>query len=135
VSLIMAAGAYALFLWEQRQRGYSLEEARTIAVNVIVVVQVFYLLNCRSVARSIFSVGWFSNPWLLAGMAMMLVAQGVFTYAPLMHAVFHTAPIHAEDCLRIAAVGAVTSAVVAVEKWLYGRKTRPLRAPASRQDA
>jgi cation-transporting P-type ATPase F len=83
--------------------------------------RLFYLLNCRSLTRSMFSVGWFSNPWLLAGLPTMLAA---FTYAPLMNAAFRTAPIHAEDWLRIAAVGAAAHGVVALEGWLHAAKAR-----------
>ena len=66
VTLILIAGAFGLFLWEQA-RGATLAEARTIVVNVIVVVEIFYLLNCRSLTSSFFSIGFFSNPWVLWG--------------------------------------------------------------------
>ena len=38
-----------------------------MAVNVIVMVLVFYLFNCRSLTRSMFAVGVFSNPWVIVG--------------------------------------------------------------------
>ena len=41
--------------------------ARTAVVNVIVMVEIFYLLNCRSLTRSMYSLGVFSNKWILAG--------------------------------------------------------------------
>ena len=70
----MLAGAFGLFLWEQ-ERGASLAQARTTAVNVIVMVLVFYLFNCRSLTRSMFSVGVFSNWWTIAGVAGMIGLQ------------------------------------------------------------
>ena len=48
----------------------------------------------------------------------MLSAQLLFTYAPLMNTLFHTAPISAESWLRILAVAAVSFAAVEFEKWL-----------------
>ncbi len=59
--------------------GATLAEACTIVVNVIVVVKIFYLLNCRSLTHSIRSLGLFTNWWVLAGAAGMLGAQLLFT--------------------------------------------------------
>ena len=77
VSILMLAGAFALFLWELQVERGTLAEARTVVVNVIVIVEGFYLLNCRSLTRSIFSVGLFSNLWLVSGLLTMIVAAAV----------------------------------------------------------
>ena len=121
VSALMLAGAFGLFVWEQAAHGASVAEARTIAVNVVVIVLVFYLLNCRSLTRSMFAVGVFSNLWILAGAAAMIVAQLLFTYAPIMNRLFQTAPISGQAWLHILAVAAVAYSVVGVEKWIRGR--------------
>ena len=123
VTLIMLAGAFGLFLWEQT-RGATLAEARTIVVNVIVVVEIFYLLNCRSLTRSMLSIGFFSNPWILWGCAAMLAAQLVLTYAPVMNRLFHTAPMAAEAWLHVFAVGLAAFAAVGLEKWIRARMAR-----------
>jgi cation-transporting P-type ATPase F len=120
VTLIMIAGAFGLFLWEQA-RGATLAEARTIVVNVIVVVEIFYLMNCRSLTHSLRSIGFFSNPWVLAGSTAMLAAQLVFTYAPFMNRLFHTAPLDLDAWLHILAVGVAAFAAVGTEKWIRGR--------------
>ena len=87
-------------------------------VNVIVVVEIFYLLNCRSPDTLGARLGLFSNPWMLFGAAAMLAAQFLFTYPPFMNHLFHTAPLPAEAWLHIFAVGVFTFAVVEFEKWL-----------------
>ena len=120
VTLIVLAGAFGLFLWEQT-RGATLAEARTIVVNVIVVVEIFYLLNCRSLNGSLRSIGFFSNPWVLWGSGAMLAAQLLFTYAPFMNRLFHTAPIDAEAWVHILAVGIAAFAAVGTEKWIRAR--------------
>ena len=125
VSVLMLAGAFALFLWELNVEKGTPVEARTVVVNVIVVVEGFYLLNCRSLTRSIFSVGLFSNLWLVAGLVAMVVGQLIFTYAPIMNRLFHSAPIGAEAWVRIVAIGVVVYLAVGLEKWLrFGRKGR-----------
>ncbi|MBL9210241.1 MAG: cation-transporting P-type ATPase [Opitutaceae bacterium] len=124
VTLITTAGALFLFHWEQQAEGDSLAEARTIVVNTIVMVETFYLFNCRSLTRSVFSIGLFSNPWALWGAAAMVAAQVLFTYAPFMNRLFHTAPIRAESWLHIFGVAAAAYVVVGVEKWIRFRVAR-----------
>ncbi|NDA65352.1 MAG: cation-transporting P-type ATPase [Verrucomicrobia bacterium] len=123
VSLLMLAGAFGLFLWEQQFENATLAQARTVVVNVIVMVEVFYLLNCRSLKRPAFSAGFFSNPWVLAGAAGMVGLQWLFTCAPVMNRLFHSAPISAGAWLRIFGVALVAHGVVEFEKWLHSRVT------------
>jgi Ca2+-transporting ATPase len=137
VTLLMLAGAFGLFLWEQSYHGASLPEARTIVVNVIVMVEVFYLLNCRSLTRSMFSVGLFSNPLLLAGCAAMVASQLLLTYVPVMNRLFHTAPISGAAWLRVSGVAVAVYLVVGFEKWVRFRlenRPRPRAIAPKRTD-
>jgi cation-transporting P-type ATPase F len=118
VSLLMLAGAFALFLWELREEGASLAEARTAVVNVIVMVEALYLLNCRSLTRSIFTLGVFSNLWAILGIGLITAMQLLFTYAPIMNKLFHSAPMAGGSWLRIVAVAFIAFAVVELEKWI-----------------
>ncbi len=61
VGLIILIGAFGLFEYEIN-RGASVQEARTVAVNVVIFVELFYLFNARSLTRSPFQIGFFSNP-------------------------------------------------------------------------
>jgi magnesium-transporting ATPase (P-type) len=122
VSLLMLAGGFALFLWELQREAASLAQARTAVVNAIVMVEAFYLLNCRSLTRSIFALGIFSNPWLFLGIGLIIAVQLLFTYAPVMNGLFHSAPIAGESWSRIVAMGVIVFAAVELEKWIrFGR--------------
>jgi len=121
VGLLLLTGAFGLFEWALYQ-GASVAEARTIAVNVFAVGQSFYLLNCRSLRFSMFRMGLFSNPWIWGGIAAMTVAQLLFTYAPLMNRLFHTAPIGIMDWAHILVVGLVVYLVIGAEKSLRRRR-------------
>ena len=121
VSLFMVAGGFALFLWEKNE-GRGLAEARTVVVNVIVMVELFYLLNCRSLTRPFFSLGVFSNLWVVGGVTAMIGAQLLFTYAPFMNKLFHSAPISGLSWLKIIAVGLVVFVAVELKKWLDARR-------------
>jgi Ca2+-transporting ATPase len=122
VSLLMQLGGYGLFLWEQRVHGASINEARTIVVNLIVVAECFYLLNCRSLTQPFFRLGWFSNAWIWGGIAVMLGVQLLFNYLPFMNRLFHSAPVRAEAWLHVTLVGLVVFVLIELEKRLrFGR--------------
>ncbi len=121
VSTLLLIGSFGLFQWEQA-RDVPLAEARTVAVNVFVIGELFYLFNCRSLERSMFHIGVFSNPWVSAGVATMIVLQLLFTYATPMNSLFHSAPIDAEAWARIIAVGVVLWGAVGLEKWVRRRR-------------
>jgi Ca2+-transporting ATPase len=123
VSLLLSAGAFVLFRWELAL-GATDEVAWTVVTAMFVVAQAFYLLNCRSLTRSMWSVGWFSNPWIWAGIAAMLTLQWAFTYVPLLNATFHSAPIGLDSWLRILGVGLIVYTAVGTEKWLLERWRR-----------
>jgi magnesium-transporting ATPase (P-type) len=123
VGILLLVGSFGLFEWALYQ-GASEDKARTIAVNVFAVSQSFYLLNCRSLRFSMFRLGLFGNPWIWGGIAAMITAQLLFTYAPLMNHLFHTAPIDLVDWLHILAVGLVIYLVIEAEKTFRQRRER-----------
>lgn len=129
VSLLMLAGAYGIFLWEQ-QRAESVEAARTAAVNLFVMAELFYLFNCRSLDHTMFRIGLFSNPWIWRGVSVMVGLQLLLTYLPAMNRLFRTAPIDGTAWLLILSTSFAVYLVVEGEKWLrrqwHSRRRRPL---------
>ena len=113
----MRFSAWWLFEWE-RGNGAPLPVARTAALNLFVVVETFYLFSCRSLTRSAWRIGPFSNRWIVVGVAAQALGQIAITYLPAMNLVFATAPITAGAWLRIFAIGAAISGVVAIDKLL-----------------
>jgi cation-transporting ATPase F len=126
VSVLLLGGTLGLYFWELH-RGGEVAVARTVAVNTLVMGELFYLFNCRSLTHSVFTVGVFSNPWLIGGVVAMVGLQVVFTYAPLMNRLFHSAPIGGDAWLRIVAVGAGIALVIGAEKWCRRAVTRSKR--------
>jgi Ca2+-transporting ATPase len=120
VGSFLAAGLFWLYFYEQGM-GASMAEARTAAVTVLVIGELFYLFNCRSLSRSMFSIGFFTNRWLFAGVLMMIILQVLFVHAPFMHKAFHTESISAGAWLRICAVGVALYILVELEKWVVLR--------------
>jgi Ca2+-transporting ATPase len=117
VAGLLLVGAFGLFQWKLASGG-SLAEARTMAVNVFVFGEMFYLFNCRSLKHSMFTLGVFSNPWLIGGVLTMALLQLTYTYVPLMNTVFHSDPIGAIEWLLILGASGVIYLVVEFEKYL-----------------
>ena len=92
--LILLVCAFGIFEWAEG-RGLGDAGARTAAVNVFMSVQIFYLFACRSLRRSLFTYNPFGNPMILLGVAVVVVLQLLFTYAPFMNVAFGTASISA----------------------------------------
>jgi len=117
VGTLLLIGSFGLFQWELA-RGASLDAARTVAVNVFIVMELFYLFNCRSLTKSIFQLGLFTNLWVFAGVAVMLLIQVVYTYVPIMNQLFHSTAIGLGSWARIILAGAIGFVIVEVEKKL-----------------
>jgi Ca2+-transporting ATPase len=101
VALLMAIGAISLFSWEywsevERQgHAVALAEAQTMTVTAVVLFQIFYLLNCRSLRASAFELGFFSNRSAFAGIFVLLLLQAAFIYWAPLRSIFGAAPIDA----------------------------------------
>jgi calcium-translocating P-type ATPase len=125
VSLLMTVSALALF---------ELRDDQTIVVTTIVLFQVVYLLECRSLEHSILHVGLWSNPWALAGIAGVLALQATFIYAPPMQDAFGSAPLSPGDWLLALAAAATVLPVVWLEKWWRRNRNFPQAEVGSAPD-
>jgi len=123
VSIFILAGAFGLFEYEL-SRGASIEEARTVAVNVVIFVELLYLFNARSLTLSPFQLGFFSNPWAIGGSVLMIIIQLLYTYAPFMNTIFGSAPIPFILWIDILAVSLGAYLIVEIEKWLRRKFSR-----------
>lgn len=130
VSTLLLIGAFGLFRWSELQ-GASIEESRTLAVTLFVVVQSFFLLNCRSLTVSLFHTPWNSNPWIWAGITAMLATQLLYIYAPFMNTLFQSAPLSLNHWLLMLGYGALVLLLVEGEKALW-RKRHPQRFAEAR---
>ncbi len=131
VGTLLLIGSFGLFRWELAG-GASLDEARTVAVNVFVIMELCYLFNCRSLDRSVFELGLFTNLWVLGGVCAMVVLQGLYTYVPLMNELFQARGIGLLSWTRIGLAGLLCYAVVEMEK-KYRRRIRARKKGKERQ--
>jgi magnesium-transporting ATPase (P-type) len=127
---VMATGAIALFLDEYygeivMPHGSPeplLRKAQTLVATTVVLFQMFYLLQCRSLRTSVFKMSPWSNPAIYYGVGATLALQLAFVYAPVMNTLFHSSPIGFRDWLACAAVAACILPIMALEKALFERR-------------
>lgn len=118
VSLILVSGTFGLFVW-YRDAGASLELARTVAVNTLVMFEIFYLLNSRTFFESAASLrGLRGNITIYYAIGVLLILQMLFTYAPIMQTLFSTTPLALHDWGLILAVSTSVFVLVEIEKAL-----------------
>lgn len=118
VSILFLTGIYGIFLWSQAQ-GASVEASRTYAVNTLVMMEVFYLLNVRCLNVASWSIRqWFTSKMAFVSLGLVVVLQLGFTYLPFMQTLFSTAAVSLEYWLIIFVIGCVFYLILEVEKTL-----------------
>jgi len=124
VSVILMSGTFGLFLWEMDQ-GVSIEHARTVAVNTLVMFEIFYLFNSRYITSSVFNwAGLTGNGYVLIAIGVLVIFQLGFTYLGSMQALFGTTDIDVTMWVRIVLVASSVLFLVELEKNLIRRIDR-----------
>lgn len=134
VSLLFLAGVYGIFSYAM-DRGYGVDLARTMAVNTLVVMEIFHLFFIRNIYGT--SLTWKAMRgtkvvWTVV--AIITVAQFGVTYLPSLQAVFATVSIPFWDGLLIIGVGATLFALIETEKQVRLR-LKAINRPMRNQDA
>lgn len=101
MALPMAVGSLGIFMHYYR---IDIAFARTMALMSMAMFQWFNAWNCRSEKQSIFALGVFSNPWLIAATIFVLLLQFSIIYVPVLQAIFKTVPLSIYDWIIICSV-------------------------------
>lgn len=70
-----------------------IEKARTGAFTVMAFTQLFNVLNMRSLKRSIFRIGFFSNKFIVASLVASVFLLAIVLYVPFFQGVFKFVPL------------------------------------------
>jgi len=116
-----AATVFILFRWKLAE-GASIEQARAIAVNALVIFECFYLLTARTFYDAIWHPRYWQGigPSLLA-IVLVVIFQLLFTYLPISQTIFAVAAISLEDWLIIALATSPILLLVEIEKVIARR--------------
>ena len=123
VALLFLAGVFGIFSYALA-RGYPVELARTMALNTLVVMEIFHLFFIRNIYGT--SLTWKAvrgtrAVWVT--IIIVTVAQFSITYAPPLQALFGTRAIGLLDGLLIVGIGIALFAIVELEKQIRLRLT------------
>jgi len=116
VSVLFLAGMFGIYSWGVHQ-GYPVELARTLAVNTLVVMEIFYLFYMRNAyGTSITLKAALGTPavWIAVGVAT--AAQFSVTYIPILQQVLGTRSVSLRDGLIVIAIGLALFALIESEK-------------------
>ena len=116
VSLMFSVGIFGQFLLAQAN-GAPVDEARTLALNTLVAMEVFYLFSVRyRLGASLTWRGLKGTPAVLVAVLVVIVLQAVFTYAPFMQMLFETTPLSLWQLVQCALAGVALLAVLEIDK-------------------
>lgn len=119
VSALLTLGTVILFQWALA-RGDTLETARTIAVNALIVGEIAYLFNCRYLLAPVRHWEDFTgNRHILLSVGALAAIQLAFTYLPAMRSLFGVTPPDALAWGAVLLFGAILFGLIECEKrWL-----------------
>ena len=118
VSVLFFAGVFGVYAYATG-RGYSLELARTMAMNTLVVMEIFYLFFIRNFYGT--SLTWEAvraTRVVWTTVIAVTAAQFAVTYAPPLQYVFGTEAVSLTDGMIIVGIGVLLFAITEVEKQL-----------------
>ncbi|TVQ73609.1 MAG: HAD family hydrolase, partial [Chromatiaceae bacterium] len=125
VSVLFLAGIFGMYLWSI-QAGYSIDAARTHAVNTLVIMEVFYLLSVRSLkVRSLTLKGLIGTRAVAIAILVVVTLQMIFTYAPFMQFFFDSTSVDLYAWGIMLGVGVVLFIILELEKAVRNRIARP----------
>ncbi|GGO77542.1 carbonate dehydratase [Marinobacterium nitratireducens] len=124
VSVLFPCGVYSVFSYALGQ-GYTIELARTMAVNTLVVMEIFHLFFMRNFyTTSITPRAVAGTPVVWLTVALVTLGQFAVTYVPALQQIFGTAAVSLRDGLVIIGVGVALFVIIELEKQLRLRLLR-----------
>jgi Ca2+-transporting ATPase len=115
------AGLLSFMAW--LEEGRSLEEARSLLVQLFVLFELMHIGNSRSETISLFRLSPFSNRVLFLGTLAALGVHGVAMYTPVLQRLLDLRPPSPGDLLRLIAIA--SSIVVVMEAHKAWRRRAP----------
>lgn len=124
VSTLFLGGVFGMYAYAMEQ-GYSIELARTIALNTLVVMEVFHLFFIRNIYGT--SLTWNAvrgTKVVWTTVVAVTLAQFAITYLPPLQTLFATVAVPFREGMIIVCVGIALLAIIETEKQLRLRLER-----------
>lgn len=123
IAAFMTVGSLAVFVHYLPE---GIEKARAMTFITMAFFQLWNVLNMRSFTSSVFTLGLFSNPAVIASLVLSVVLQLAMVYSELGQRLFSVVPLSAAEWGIALAVS--SSVFIAIEAWKFA--CRRSHAPA-----
>jgi Ca2+-transporting ATPase len=98
------------------------ERAMTAAFLVLSCSQLFHSLNCRSMTQSVWQLGFFTNPSIIAAFLISLSLQLAAVSIPALQKIFKTESLDWKEWLLVLALSSFPLWAMEAIKWLFRKK-------------
>ncbi len=110
---LVALGAFALELYGL---GRGIERARVLAFSTSILAQSAHAFNLRSSRYSLFTLGWFTNRWLVYAFVIVALSNVGVVYLPFLQPIFATMPLNLADWGIVVGLGLLPLLVVQTQR-------------------
>lgn len=121
--ITMALICFVAWVWLLRS-GWEEDAARNAMLTLLVLMQFYHVMNCRSESVSLFRVPLRNNPVLMIGMALAFAIHVLATEVPFLQSLLRTQSLPPQYWAIFGAVGALILIVVEIYKRRSARRTR-----------
>lgn len=95
---VCTLGAFSLVL----SGGGTLEAARTAALCTLILSQLIHVFECKSEQKTLFSIPYGSNPWLIGAVLISLLVLAAAVTVPMLQIIFSTVWLNAHQlCIAV----------------------------------
>lgn len=124
-SLVMAIVVFGIWYYLIQQPGVNEQHIRSEILMLMVLIQNFHVLNCRSETLSLFRLPFKNNYALIAGIIAAQLVHISAAYIPGLNTTLQLEPVFLRDWLLLLPAAAIIFIVMEIFK-LYWRKTHKL---------
>jgi len=96
-------------------------KAQTAVFTVIAFTQLYNAINLRSISRSVFSIGFFSNRYMIMGIFAGVVLQLAVIWIPFLQGAFHFVPLSVKEVAFIAFITSLVLWIGEIYKYIHYR--------------
>jgi P-type Ca2+ transporter type 2C len=124
-AIVMTAAVMLSFLYGLRAYPDNLAEAQTVTFATLIMSELLRAFTSRSERHSVFSIGFFSNPWMVGAVLSSFLLLLAVIYVPFLDPVFQTVPLTLRDWLVITPLMLMAATAAEITKWfvrLWARK-------------
>jgi magnesium-transporting ATPase (P-type) len=121
-AIVMSCVTITTWYWLTIQSDYRESHARSVIVMLMVLIQNFHVLNCRSEIRSIFSLSFKKNNVVLLSIILAQIVHVAATYTPGLSDVLKLEPITLKEWLILLPLASIILIGMEIYKFILRKR-------------